>query len=226
MSNKESIVIRNQPSKVKLIIFDFDGVLADSFNFFYPLIRDGMASIGLDLTANQYRDFFIGNVHQSFKDFINNEKKYLSFSEFRKNNYDKYYYDKKNGVRLFWGAQEFIKKLDKKYILAIVSSGHQKNIENLLKENGLTGLFNFVLANVSYAKEGMIEEVLDRSNTKAEETIMISDTVGDIMVAKKVGFKTIAVTWGFQSAGKLKKSNPDIIVKNFKDLLAKIDKLS
>ena len=203
---------------IKTLIFDFDGVLADSFETFYPLLRDSMAHIGFKLNPNQYRDFFIGNVHQSLKDFVNDEKRYLDMMEFRKNNYDKYYYDPDNKAELFSGATEFLKKIDKKYTLAVASSGRQSNIENLLEESGLKGLFSFVLANASYTKEGMIEEILDKSNSKAAETVMISDTMGDILVAKKVGLKTIAVTWGFHSAEVLKKTEPDFIANNFKEL--------
>src|SRR3989344_9668012 len=115
---------------IKTLIFDFDGVLADSFETFYPLLRDSMAHIGFKLNPNQYRDFFIGNVHQSLKDFVNDEKRYLDMMEFRKNNYDKYYYDPDNKAELFSGATEFLKKIDKKYTLAVASSGRQSNIEN------------------------------------------------------------------------------------------------
>ena len=226
MSNKKSVVIRNQPSKIKLIIFDFDGVLADSFETLYLLIKDSFAHIDFKLTRNQYKGFFNGDVHQGFKNFISNKEKYLSFSEFRKNNYDKYYYNKKNKVKFFLGAREFIAKLKGKHVLAIASSGHQKNIKNLLEDGGIKNLFNFVLANTSTDKEGMIREILHKSGLKPEETVMISDTVGDIIMAKKAGLRTLAVTWGFHSKNKLKNSNPYAIVKSFKELLGQIDKLS
>ena len=77
----------------KVIVFDFDGVLADSFDYFYSLIRDGMKHVGFSFTKKQYRDLFIGNVHQGFRNFINNDQKYLAFSEFRKTNYDRNYYN-------------------------------------------------------------------------------------------------------------------------------------
>src|SRR3990167_8726887 len=101
-----------------LIIFDFDGVLADSFETFYPLIRDGMEHIGLRLTRIQYRDFFLKNVHQGFKDFIKDEDKYSIFSEFRTKNYDKYY-----NAKLFPGTAKFLGEISKGSILTIASSG-------------------------------------------------------------------------------------------------------
>ncbi|MDP3792411.1 MAG: HAD family hydrolase [bacterium] len=207
---------------IKLIIFDFDGVLADSFDTFYPLIRDAMSHAGLSLTQNQYRDFFIGNVHQGFKDFINNKKKYLAFSEFRKTNYDKYYYDGNGKVKLFPGAIEFLRKIGKGYILTVASSGKEDNIKNLLEKNGVKKLFSLILANTANSKEGMIQEILYKFKAIPEETIMVTDTVGDLKVAKKVGLKTAAATWGFHSAKKLKLEKPDYLANSFKMLYKNI----
>lgn len=210
-------------SKTKhLIIFDFDGVLADSFNTFYSLIRDAMNHIGFKITQDQYRNFHIGNVHQEFRDFINNEKKYSIFLEFRTTNYDKYYYDKKLRAKLFPEAVKFVKKIAKKYILTIASSGKKENIKNLLKEEGINNLFSLILADSSYSKEGMIKEILDKFQTKPRESFFITDTVGDIKIAKKMGLATVAVTWGFHNKKNLILADPDFIVSaatpNFKIL--------
>lgn len=203
---------------IKTIIFDFDGVLADSFDTFYPLIRDAMNYTGLSLTPDQYRNFFVSNVHQGFKDFINNEEKYLTFKEFRSTNYDKYYYNKKRGAKLFPGIPEFIKKLSRKYTLTVASSGKQNNIKNLLKKNGVENFFSLILANLSHSKEGMIKEILDKFQAKPKETFMITDTVGDIKVAKNMELKTIAVTWGFQPEKTLKLAKPDFMANSFDEI--------
>jgi len=208
----------SKPKDKKVIIFDFDGVLVDSFDAFYPLIRDGMKKIGLPFTPDQYRNLFIGNVHRGFKDFINNKNKYEIFKEFRTANYDKYYYDKKLGAKLFPGALKFIKKISEKYILSVASSGKRDNIKNLLKEKGAEDLFGLILANFNYSKDTVIGEILDKFHVKPKETFMITDTVGDIEVAKKLGLKTIAVTWGFHSEELLRSAKPDHIANNFKML--------
>ncbi len=199
----------------KVIIFDFDGVLADSFNTFYSLIRASFKHIGFTLTPGQYRSFFIGNIHQEFKDFINDKNKYLTFSEFRKKNYDKYYFDKNDGVGLFPGAAGFIKNLDTGNILTIASSGKKNNIRKLLRKNGLKNYFNLILADSTYSKKNMIEEILNKFNALPQKTILVTDTVGDINVAKKIGLKTIAVTWGFHSAKLLKSAKPDCLANSF-----------
>ena len=209
----------SQDSKNKnVIIFDFDGVLADSFDYFYSLIRDGMKHIGLSFTKEQYRELFVGNVHQGFKDFINNDQKYLAFSEFRKANYDKYYYDEGKGVKLFSEAPAFIKKIGKKYILTIASSGKQENIRNLLRKGVVENLFDMILADSSHSKKGMIKEVLNRFKVAPGQSFLITDTVGDIKVAKECGLKTIAVTWGFHPKQLLMEAHPDHIATDFNSL--------
>lgn len=202
----------------KVIIFDFDGVLADSFETFYPLIKDCMSHIGLSLSPDQYRNFFIGNVHKKVAEFIDNKEKHLAFLKFRKENYDKYYFDKNKPVKLFPKAKEFIKKIKGRYILTIASSGKKENIEALLNDGKIKEAFRLILADSSTSKQGMIQEIISKLNIKPEKTIMISDTVGDISVAKEARLKTIAVTWGFHSPKLLKTAKPDYIVKNFKEL--------
>lgn len=209
-------------NEIKLVIFDFDGVLADSFNTFYPLIRDAMNYADLSLTPDQYRDLFIGNVHQGFKDFINNKKRYLAFSKFRKTNYDKYYYDGNDKVKLFPGTLEFLRKIGKRYILTVASSSKKDNIKNLLEKNRVEKLFSIILANTATSKENLINEILAKFKLKPEKAVMITDTAGDIKVAKKLGLKTIAVTWGFHSAKTLRSEKPDYLAKSFKILYKNI----
>ena len=209
----------SQDSKNKnVIIFDFDGVLADSFDYLYSLNRDGMKHIGLSFTKEQYRELFVGNVHQGFKNFINDNQKYLAFSEFRKANYDRYYYDEEKGVKLFPEVPASLKKISKKYVLTIASSGRQENIKNLLKKSGIINLFDLILADSSHSKEGMIKEILNKFKVDSGRSFFVTDTVGDIKVGKKCGLKTIAVTWGFHSKQLILEARPDHIATDFNTL--------
>ena len=202
-------------NRKKVIIFDFDGVLADTFNTFYSLIKDCAKEIGLKLSPNQYRGFFIGNVHTEYKKFIKDREKLGTFLKIRKANYDKYYFGKKTEAKLFSGTGSLIEKTSKKNILAIASSGYTKNIKKLLGKSKTS--FSLILAG-SDPKEIMIKEILNKFKKRADETTMITDALGDIKAAKRLGLKTIAVTWGFHDSKVLKKGKPDKLVKSFKEL--------
>ena len=168
-----------------------------------------MKSVNIRLTKKQYRSFFTGNVHQGFKDFIKDEKKLSMFYEFRNANYDRY-----SKAELFPGIAKAIKKIHGNYILSIASSGKQKNILQLLNKNGLDKFLAIVLATTENTKENMINEIVKRFGIKPKETVMVTDTVGDINIAKKMGLKTIAVTWGFHPKKLLSLTVPDKIVSD------------
>ncbi len=204
-----------------LLIFDFDGVIADSFNCFYPMIRDGMASVGISISKKEYKNLFLGNVHEGFKKFIKNDKKkYEMFSNYRKTHISDYY---KSSI--FPDAINFLKTVKKNgYKTAICSSGQKEIVLKTLNINKIKNCFDMILATGEYTKENMIKEIMNKFESKPEETIMITDTVGDIKLAKKMGLKNIAVTWGFHSKKILKTTEPDFIADSFLSLTSIIFK--
>jgi phosphoglycolate phosphatase-like HAD superfamily hydrolase len=52
-----------------------------------------------------------------------------------------------------------------------------------------------------------------------KEIIFITDTLGDIRAANKLGIKTIAVDFGYHERARLENGNPQKIISNFKDIL-------
>lgn len=199
-----------------LIIFDFDGVIADSFDTFYPLIRDGMNKIGISIHEKGYRELFNTNIHKGFENLIQDKEKHKIFNKFRADHYNKYY--AKNPPKIFLGIKKILKKLSKNYILTIASSGKKYNITWLLKKSGSHKHFDLIMATDEKTKENMLREIMEKHGADAKHTIMITDTVGDIKIAKKIGLKTIAVTWGFQNSKTLKKSKPDKLLSKVDDL--------
>lgn len=198
----------------KVIIFDFDGVWADSFKQLYALNKMAMAKVGLSLTEGQYRDFFMGNVHSGFKKFIDDRTVYEKFSVIRRKDFYKYY----STVKLFPGAAGLVKRLGKKYILAIVSSGEKKLIKKLLSSARILKHFRYIHAGTGPSKEEEIHLVLKHANVKPQQAVFISDTFGDVSLGKKLGLKTIGVGWGFHSQNKLRLSKPNLLAKNMSEL--------
>lgn len=197
-----------------MIIFDFDGVLADSFNYMYMLNKMAMAKFSIDLSESQYRDFFMGNIHAAFRDFIKDDGMYNKFSEVRQQNFDKYY----SSVELFSGAIKFLDKIKEKFILTIASSGKRDRIIDLLKANDIENFFQIIAAGSDHSKDRMINEIMKELEFFPEKTIFISDTYGDLILAKKLNLKAVGVSWGFQSSDKLSSASPDFIAKDFADL--------
>lgn len=200
--------------KIKTIIFDFDGVLADSFEQLYALNKMAMAEVGLNLTKNQYRNFFMNNVHLGFREFIKDETVYEKFSEIRHRNFGKYY----SAVKLFHDAAQFINKIKEKFILTIVSSGEKGWITKLLKNNDIQESFSYISASVEHSKEQKTNLILGQLAIRPQNAVMISDTFGDLAAAKKIGLQTVGVEWGFHSSKQLRLIKPSFVAKNWVEL--------
>jgi phosphoglycolate phosphatase len=198
---------------MKTIIFDFDGVLADSFEPLYLLNKEAFSLIGIDFSQDDYKNLFKMNIHSGFRSFIANDQDYDTFLNFKKNNFGKYY----SSVELFPEVPTFLEKIQNSN-LAIASATLAEFVEGLLKKQNLDKLFGLIGGTSKFSKEEQFIEILKKFNASNQDVYMISDTCGDISSAKKSGLKTIAVTWGFHSEEELLVSSPDKVAHDFKEL--------
>jgi phosphoglycolate phosphatase len=203
---------------MRTFIFDFDGVLADSFQPLYMLNKEAFSFIGIDFLENDYKNLFKDNIHFGFKSFIKNQEDYPKFLEFKKRNFGKYY----SSVKLFPEVPDFLPKI--KGNRAIVSATLSRFISPLLAKSDLEKLFGLILGTQDHTKTESFKEILKKFNALSGETFFVSDTSGDIRSAKSFGFRTVGVTWGFHSEEELSSSGPDNIVRDFKGLCSYLTK--
>lgn len=200
---------------IKTIVFDFDGVLANSFKYVYALNKDSMAGVGIKLSKEQYRKFFMGNIHSGFREFIKDDTLFKKFSELRQQNFEKYY----SAVKLFPEVTGFINKIKEKFILTIASSGERNLIIKLLDDSNLCRHFHLISAGKD-RKEGTVNSIRDLLKCNSKEIVFISDTCGDIILAKKLDLKTIGVSWGFHSLKTLYSVKPNFLAQDFNELIS------
>lgn len=101
--------------------------------------------------------------------------------------------------------------------MIVVSSSSLENITNEIERFGLHGLFSEINADV-HDKAEIINETMERNNFNPEETIFIGDTTHEVEAGRRANTLTATVTWGYQAEDKLKSSNPDFIIHDFKEM--------
>lgn len=112
-----------------------------------------------------------------------------------------------------------IKTLKKFGDLYIISSTKENSIEKFLNHNGLNYFDEILGRDFHKSKVKKFKFLLKKYNLNPNEIVFVSDTLGDILEAKKVNVKTIAVDYGFHDIERLSKGNPFKIVSNFEELL-------
>jgi len=206
--------------KYKLIIFDFDGTLADSFPWFIK-------------TMNVVTEKF--NLKRIEKEEIAELRKLDSLSFLKRLNVPLYKLPRISTymrnlmtenieeIKLVSGIDDLLYKLkDAGYKLAVVSTNNKTNIVKILGEE-LFSLNDHFVAGVSlFGKEVKIKKVLKLSGIDKKDAIYIGDEMRDIQASKKVGIACGAVTWGVNDADALAALEPDEIYYNVDQILKSV----
>jgi phosphoglycolate phosphatase-like HAD superfamily hydrolase len=103
------------------------------------------------------------------------------------------------------------------YFLTVVSSDFPETLLPEVKEYGLENVFSEIITDAN-DKLPPTQKIIKENNLNPEDTFFVGDSNHEIDVAKKVGIRSVAVTWGFTSEQKLRSRNPDYIVHDAQEL--------
>jgi phosphoglycolate phosphatase len=98
-----------------------------------------------------------------------------------------------------------------------MSSGPQEKIIADAQKHGIFDYFKEINGNI-LDKTEVIADILQGNDFQSEETMCIGDMNHDIEAGKKVGAKSVGISWGHKSKEMLKTSNPDYLISNIAEL--------
>lgn len=197
---------------MKVILFDFDGVLVDTLGIVFAINQE----VEPDITLEEYQSHFEGNIHDAIK---SGKKKSIP-------DFDQKYQFRTRELKIPEPLKEIVKDISQNNALAIVSSTPSPLIKEILEREGIDSYFSDILgSDVDTSKVVKNNLMLEKYKVSPEDAIFITDTTGDVSEARTCGIKSIAVTWGFQERQTLEKSNPAKIVTTPKELGAALKEL-
>ena len=192
----------------KIIIFDFDWVIIDSFEFHRKKVEK-FANIKLDKQI--YKDMHNWNFFNS----IPEEIKHINWWK-----YAEYIYEEIILLEIDKEIKKSLLDLSKNYKLHIISSGWTKAISNYLKNNEIDFVFYEILGwDIHNSKIEKFKMIFKKYNINSEKCTFVTDTLWDILEANKVWVKTFAVDFGYHNRKTLQKANPYKIISSFDELL-------
>jgi len=197
----------------KLVIFDFDGVLADTLPFAFKLHKENNPTF----TWDKYQKFGMGNFFDFMNKLVNGEMHIFP------KDFDDKYKEHIEKINVEDVLSETIKILSKDYILTVVSSTAGNVINKFLTKEKLRNYFSDILGlEIDKDKTKKINNLLQKYNILSDNAVLITDTAGDIKEADLCKVKSIGVTWGLHNREILEKANPTFIIDDPKDLLSTI----
>jgi phosphoglycolate phosphatase len=200
-----------------LWLFDFDGVVADSLDFFEALLKEKLSALGFDFlkTREDFLALFDSNLYDSLS------KKGMSWDDL-----ERLFVSIENGtdfspVKLYDGILDAVVRIKAVANTAVISSNRESQIEAILENNGARGHFPRILGFCSdISKSRKIKRAMADFGAAPERTFYVADTVGDIAECREAGVVSVAVGWGWHSPAKLKERSPDHFAEDMKALVA------
>ncbi len=201
----------------KIILFDFDGTVADTIPTIISILRKISGEFGYDhlkdTGVERFRDY---KISESLKKLHVPVFK-LPFILKRANNEYKKIIPFAKPIPKVKDLIIRLKKL--KFSLGILSSNKKENIKLFLTHNRLD-VFDYIYAEKTiFGKAKALNRFMKRNNFKSDDIIYIGDEIRDIEAAQKNNIKIIAVTWGFNSKKALLKYQPEYIIDSPEELL-------
>lgn len=198
-------------NKVSTILFDFDGVIVDTFEVSYESMKTVVPN---PPDTDGYRSWFNGNIYDS-------EDTKLSDVKVDKDDpFFKIYAPLLVHLEPVSGIVEAIKQLHKDYRMVVISSTISSPIREYLDKHDLVRHFDKIYGgDVHKSKVAKIKMVFTEFKVESDGCIFVTDTLGDMREAARMGIKSIGVTWGFQKLESLQKGNPIAIVDSPKELV-------
>lgn len=195
--------------RYKLIIFDFDGTLADTLGWFTSTINTVAGRFGIkdvDLAdIDSLRKYDAGYLLKKHRvplwkiPLLANHMRKLMARDI-------------TGISLFDNVNNMLQRLNTiGAVLAVVSSNSANNILRVFGGD-TASLFRYYECGVSIAgKVPKIKKLLRKTQVKPSETLFIGDEIRDGAAAGKARVDFGAVSWGYNSIEALREQSPSLV---------------
>lgn len=203
--------------KYENIIFDFDGTVADTGEGVLSSVRYALEKTGVIPPGEEVLRKFIGpTLYRSFRDLIglSREASLKAIDLYRE-----YYIP--HGVymcKLYEGIEETLCALKESgYKLSIASAKPQRQLEIAVNHLGITHYFDKIVgadpSSISNDKDYILEQA-----KLSDRVVMVGDSPFDMQAAKRLGFDTIAVLYGFSSEQVMSAENPTFTAQDCNEI--------
>jgi phosphoglycolate phosphatase len=196
-----------------VLVFDFDGVIVDSFAVARKVVNDVIVPHLQPLNKKEFAALYEQNFYEGIvaKGWPKEKMQYLMDETLQGLAHET------PNVNMFSGMLDVLNELVKQHTLIIVTSNFTDVVAEYCRRHDIP-ITDIRGADVSPSKTKKLISI--EKTFPYDDIYYIGDTAGDVHEAKKGGAVAVGTTWGFHTKEQIAKAKPYYTANSPKEVLA------
>lgn len=206
--------------QVEYVLFDWDGTLLNSFDADAKAYFHMFGALGMSWSMEELLRHYSPDWHNVYRAAGLPRTKWEEADRLWREFY------RKQQAKLQPGARQVLRTLDRRFKLALVSSGSRARVRRQLREHGVSAMF---LAKVCCEDAprrkpdpAPLRIALQKLRAPPQASVYIGDAPEDIEMAHRAGVRAIGVLGGSPVPERLRAASPDALIEAIRELPARL----
>jgi len=208
---------KNQTS-IEHVLFDWDGTLLNSFEADANAYMYMFDALGMSWSIAELKRHYSPNWHRVYRAARLPRAKWEEADRLWRKFYDQ------QQPKLQPGARNVLRTLDRRFTLALVSSGSRSRVRRQLREHNVSTMFLAKVCNEDAPRRkphpAPLRMALDQLRAPPRTSVYIGDAPEDIQMAHRAGVRAIGVLGGSPVPERLRAASPDAMIETIRELPA------
>jgi len=208
----------NTQSSIEHVLSDWDGTLLDSFEADANAYMFMFGALGMSWSLAELKRYYSPNWHRVYRAAGLPRGKW----EEADRQWRQFY--QKQLPKLQPGARTVLRTLDRRFKLALVSSGSRSRVRKQLREHNVSAIFLAKVCSEDAPRRkphpAPLRMALDRLRALPQTSVYIGDAPEDIEMAHRAGVRAIGVLGGSPVPERLRAASPDAMIETIRELPA------
>jgi HAD superfamily hydrolase (TIGR01509 family) len=219
IDGRESIAMSlKKQASIEYVLFDWDGTLLNSFEADANAYAYMFETLGMSWSIEELKRHYSPNWHRVYRAARIPRSRWDEADRLWRFSYNK------QQPKLQPGALRVLQMLDRRFNLALVSSGSRSRVRKQLLEHNVSAMFLTKICSEDAPRRkphpAPLKIALGKLRALPQASVYIGDAPEDIEMARRAGMRSIGVLGGSPVPERLRAASPDALIETIRELPA------